>query len=181
MSAVKAGVLGEDVLLGTDGMSYVATTEATVRMPDWFQTLNRDFQYQLTPIGQFAQAMLSRDIENNRFTIKAVKPNVKGSWQATDIRHALCANAHRTAPHHISVEQAKPENEKGSIFIRRSIGNPSRWTSITTNIYNKDRLHTRSCIRCANKTNAASSWFIYLEHIIIEDAPLQVASMMPCP
>ena len=28
---------------------------AVVQMPDWFEALNRDFRYQLTAIGQFAQ------------------------------------------------------------------------------------------------------------------------------
>src|SRR5262249_23985656 len=39
--------------------------EAVVTLPDYFEALNRDFRYQLTVIGQFAQAIVAREIENN--------------------------------------------------------------------------------------------------------------------
>jgi hypothetical protein len=86
-----------------------AAGNATVTLPDWFEALNRDFRYQLTVIGQFAQAMVSSEIVNNSFTIKTDKPNVKVSWQVTGIRQDAWANAHR-----ISVEVDKPEKERGS-------------------------------------------------------------------
>ncbi len=39
-----------------------ATGSAIVTLPDYFETLNRDFRYQLTVLGQFAQAIVSREI-----------------------------------------------------------------------------------------------------------------------
>jgi hypothetical protein len=86
-----------------------AEGEAVVTLPEWFETLNRDFRYQLTAIGQFAQAMVSHEIADGRFSIKTDKPNVKVSWQVTGIRQDPWANAHR-----IPVEQVKPGNERGS-------------------------------------------------------------------
>ncbi|MET0554740.1 MAG: hypothetical protein ABW221_16990, partial [Vicinamibacteria bacterium] len=44
--------------------------DATVTLPDWFEALNRDFRYQLTAIGQFAQVMVSAKIADNRFSIR---------------------------------------------------------------------------------------------------------------
>jgi hypothetical protein len=79
-----------------------------VDLPEWFETLNRDFRYQLTVIGQFAQAIVSSEIANSRFSIKTDKPNVKVSWQVTGIRQEAWANAHR-----IPVEADKPEVERG--------------------------------------------------------------------
>ena len=35
-----------------------ANGDATVILPDYFEALNRDFLYQLTVIGQFAQAIV---------------------------------------------------------------------------------------------------------------------------
>jgi hypothetical protein len=32
---------------------------ATVQLPEWFSVLNKDFRYQLTVIGQFAQAIVA--------------------------------------------------------------------------------------------------------------------------
>jgi hypothetical protein len=85
-----------------------ASGVATVTLPEWFEALNRDFRYQLTVIGQFAQAMVEKELANHSFTIHTDKPNVKVSWQVTGIRQDAYANAHR-----IPVEQAKPESERG--------------------------------------------------------------------
>jgi hypothetical protein len=38
-----------------------------VELPAWFEALTRDFRYQLTPVGQFAQVMVASEIENGRF------------------------------------------------------------------------------------------------------------------
>jgi len=68
---------------------------AVVKMPDWFEALNRDFRYQLTVIGQFAQAIVASKIANGQFAIKTDKPGVEVSWQVTGIRQDAWANAHR--------------------------------------------------------------------------------------
>jgi hypothetical protein len=81
---------------------------ATIELPDWFEALNRDFRYQLTVIGQFAQAIVVKEVEDHRFTIKTNKPGVKVSWQVTGIRQDAYANAHR-----IPVEEVKPPQEQG--------------------------------------------------------------------
>jgi hypothetical protein len=52
---------------------------AVVQLPEWFETLNRDFRYQLTVIGQFAQAIVASEVSKHQFTIKTDKPNVKVS------------------------------------------------------------------------------------------------------
>jgi len=82
---------------------------ATVALPDWFEALNRDFRYQLTVIGQFAQAIVAREIEDNSFVIRTDRGNVKVSWQVTGIRHDRWAEAHR-----IPVEEDKPDDERGT-------------------------------------------------------------------
>jgi hypothetical protein len=68
---------------------------AVVRLPRWFQALNRSFRYQLTPIGSFAQAIVWKKVAGNRFTIRTSKPRVEVSWQVTGVRHDAWANAHR--------------------------------------------------------------------------------------
>ncbi|MGB7923357.1 MAG: hypothetical protein WCF57_08940 [Pyrinomonadaceae bacterium] len=85
-----------------------ANGEIVVTLPRYFQSLNREFRYQLTVIGEFAQAIIAREIKGNRFTIKTDKPNVKVSWQVTGIRKDAWAEAHR-----IPVEEDKPEREQG--------------------------------------------------------------------
>jgi hypothetical protein len=78
----------------------VVTTDrkgfATVKLPAWFQALNRNFRYQLTVMGRsFAQAIVWKEISHNQFTIKTNAPTVKLSWQVTGIRKDPYANAHR--------------------------------------------------------------------------------------
>ncbi len=84
-----------------------ATGFARVTMPEYFEALNRDFRYQLTVIGQFAQAIIGSKIAGNEFTIRTDKPGVEVSWQVTGIRQDAWANAHR-----IPVEEEKPEKER---------------------------------------------------------------------
>jgi|HubBroStandDraft_1064217.scaffolds.fasta_scaffold00246_4 hypothetical protein len=93
---------------------------AEVLLPDYFEALNRDFRYQLTVIGQFAQAIVLRKIGNNRFTIKTSKPGVEVSWQVTGIRHDAYADAHR-----IQVEVEKPPQEQGRYLHPELFGAPA--------------------------------------------------------
>jgi hypothetical protein len=77
-------------------------------MPAWFEALNTDFRYQLTAIGQPAQAWIASEISNGSLTIKTSKPGVKVSWQVTGIRQDAWANAHR-----IQVEVDKAQTDQG--------------------------------------------------------------------
>jgi len=75
-----------------------ASGEAIVTLPDYFEALNKDFRYQLTVIGVFAQAIVAKEVAGNQFTIKTNQPNVKVSWQVTGVRQDAWANAHRIVP-----------------------------------------------------------------------------------
>jgi trimeric autotransporter adhesin len=92
---------------------------AVVELPDWFEAMNRDFRYQLTTIGQPAQAWISSKITNHAFTINTDKPNVEISWQVTGIRRDAYANAHR-----IPVEVVKPDRERGHYVHPELYGAP---------------------------------------------------------
>ncbi len=92
---------------------------ATVTLPNWFETLNRDFHYQLTVIGQFAQAIVATEISGNQFSICTDKPNVKVSWQVTGTRQDAFANAHR-----IQVEVEKAPADRGRYLYPELVGAP---------------------------------------------------------
>lgn len=77
----------------TDSKGY-----ATVTLPAYFDALNKDFRYQLTCIGTFAQAIVKNEISGNRFMIQTSEPNVKVSWMVTGVRHDKYAEAHRVVP-----------------------------------------------------------------------------------
>jgi hypothetical protein len=96
-----------DGTVTTDSLGH-----ATVQLPGWFQVLNSDFRYQLTVIGQFAQAIVAREIENNQFEIRTSAPGVKVSWQVTGVRQDAYAKAHP-----LVVEQEKLTRMRG-FYIR---------------------------------------------------------------
>lgn len=98
----------EQMNLYTGNVITDAHGEATVRLPDWFEALNTDFRYQLTVIGQFAQPIIARKVENHQFQIRTNAPNVEVSWQITGVRHDAYAKAHPLQP-----EIEKPERERG--------------------------------------------------------------------
>ena len=85
-----------------------ANGDAVITLPEWFEALNKDFRYQLTVIGTFAQAIVASEVKDNRFSIKSNAPNVKVSWQVTGIRQDAWANKHR-----IPTEENKSDKERG--------------------------------------------------------------------
>jgi hypothetical protein len=102
----------------------VVTTDArgfaTVTMPHWFDALNRDFRYQLTVVGHsFARAIVWRELEGNRFTVRTNEPRTKVSWQVTGVRHDAYADAHR-----IPVEQSKVGADRGRYLHPELYGQP---------------------------------------------------------
>ena len=96
-----------------------ANRQASIELPAYFQALNRDFRYQLTVIGQFAQAIVDKKVENNRFSILTDKPNVEVSWQVTGIRQDPFANENR-----IQVEVEKTGEERGLYLHPQVYGQP---------------------------------------------------------
>ena len=96
-----------------------ANGDAVIEMPAYFEALNRDFRYQLTVIGTFAQAMVAEKIRGNRFRVKTNAPNVEVSWQVTGVRQDAYANKHR-----IPVEAEKIEKERGFYLHPEAFNQP---------------------------------------------------------
>jgi hypothetical protein len=92
---------------------------ATVQLPEWFEALNTDFRYQLTVIGQFAQAIVNGKVANHQFSIRTDKPNVEVSWQITGVRQDAYAKANP-----LVVEQEKDARERGYYIHPELYGAP---------------------------------------------------------
>jgi hypothetical protein len=93
---------------------------ATIQLPEWFGVENIDFRYQLTVVGgRFAQAIISKEIENNQFTISTNAPSVKVSWQVTAKRNDAYMRAHP-----FQVEEDKPEGKRGFYNHPELFGQP---------------------------------------------------------
>ena len=95
-----------------------AAGRASVTMPAWFEALNRDVRYQLTPVGAAMPDLhVSHELRDAAFAIAGAKPNGRVSWQLTGIRHDAWAEANR-----IAVELDKPEAERGRYLHPREHG-----------------------------------------------------------
>jgi hypothetical protein len=88
-----------------DGLSILDEDgEAVVELPEWFEALNTDFRYQLTPIGAPAPNLhVAQKITNNSFKIAGGAPEMEVSWQVTGVRKDVLARADQ-----VPVEGEKP-------------------------------------------------------------------------
>lgn len=104
-----------------DGVAQLdGNGEATIELPEWFETLNRDFRYLLTPIGQPAPGLyIGQKISQNRFRIAGGQPGMEVSWQVTGIRQDPWAKQNR-----IPVEEDKPARERGYYLYPELYGQP---------------------------------------------------------
>jgi hypothetical protein len=92
--------------------------EAWVDLPDYFGALNRDFRYQLTPIGGPGPNLyIASEVQNNRFQIAGGSPGLRVSWQITGIRQDAYAVANP-----ILVEVEKPVEERGTFLHPEALG-----------------------------------------------------------
>ena len=97
-----------------------ARGEVWVDLPHWFEALNSDFRYQLTPIGGAAPNLhIAEEIAENRFKIAGGRAKLKVSWQVTGKRNDAYAKAHP-----MQVEVEKEEGEKGTYLHPVEHGEP---------------------------------------------------------
>jgi hypothetical protein len=97
-----------------------ASGKATVQLPDYFEAINKDFRYQLTVIGSFAQAIISKEVSNNRFEIATNVPNVKVSWEVKGVRNDARMQKHPF----IAVEDKTPA-QRGKYWDAESHNQPA--------------------------------------------------------
>ena len=98
-----------------------STGKAMVQLPEWFEALNRDYRYQLTPIGAPAPNLhIAQEVANHQFSIGGGSAGLKVSWQITGIRQDAWANAHR-----IPVEVNKRAAERGHYIHPELFGAPA--------------------------------------------------------
>jgi hypothetical protein len=93
---------------------------ATIPVPEWFELLNSDFRYQLTPIGNPGPDLfISRELEDQQFELAGGTPGLKVSWQITGIRRDAWAKANPMA-----VEEAKSAANQGQYLHPEAHGQP---------------------------------------------------------
>ena len=86
-----------------------ASGRATVRLPRYFNALNRDFSYQLTALDAAAPGLhVARRITRNSFAIAGGAPGQEVCWQVCGARQDAWAKAHP-----LRVDRAKRRKDRG--------------------------------------------------------------------
>jgi hypothetical protein len=118
---MHAAVESNEVLNSYSGNVVTdASGKATISLPEYFEAINKDFRYQLTVVGgTFAQAMVSKEISNNKFEIATNQPNVKVSWEVKGVR-----NDARMKMNPFTAVQDKPAAQKGKYLDPKSHNQP---------------------------------------------------------
>jgi hypothetical protein len=104
-----------------DGVAVLnAKGEAAVKLPNWFEALNQDFRYQLTPLGGPAPDLhVAKEVRDKQFKIAGGKPGMKVSWQVTGVRRDAFAKKYR-----MPVEETKAKAEQGLYAHPEAHGKP---------------------------------------------------------
>jgi hypothetical protein len=91
-----AAIESSEVLnLYSGNVALDASGEAVVKLPDWFEIINKDFRYQLTSIGAPGRDLyIAEEVSGGRFKIAGGKPGGKVSWQVSGVRNDAWEKAH---------------------------------------------------------------------------------------
>jgi hypothetical protein len=95
------------------------TGQAWVQLPDYFESINRDFHYQLTPIGKPALLYIAEEVRENRFLIAGGEAGMKVSWTVTGVRDDPFVQAYPLAD-----VQDKPAEAQGLYLQPELYGQP---------------------------------------------------------
>ena len=120
MFLVHTSVESPDMKDLYDGVvTLEADGSAVVTLPGYFESLNKDFRYQLTCMGGWAPVYIAEEVSEHHFKIAGGKAGMKVSWMLTGVRHDAWANANRA-----KVEIEKSADEKGKYLNPEAFGMP---------------------------------------------------------
>ena len=93
-------------------------------MPDWFDAINTDIRYQLTPIGAPGPNLyIAEKLKNNQFKIAGGIPGSEVSLMISGVRNDPFAKEHKTV-----TEEDKPTDERGLYLHPELYGQPQeKW------------------------------------------------------
>ena len=102
-------------------VSFDSNGEVEVTMPDYFDAINANFSYQLTPIGGFAQLFIKEKLSNGKFVIAGGQAGMEVSWTVYAERNDPYMQQH---PESKQVEVEKEEWNQGK-YLQPDLYNKS--------------------------------------------------------
>lgn len=98
-----------------------ANGEATVTLPHYFEDINKNYSYHLTPIGGFAQLYIKEKISNGQFKVAGGNANMEVSWMVMAERNDELLQQN---PHMRAVELQKGKRHQGKYLMPYLYGQP---------------------------------------------------------
>lgn len=92
----------------------------SVQLPEYFEAINRDPQYQLTPIGAPALLYIAQEVKDNRFMIAGGRPGMRVCWTVTGTR-----NDRFVQRYGVGTEVMKPAAARGRFLHPELYGQPA--------------------------------------------------------
>jgi hypothetical protein len=117
-----------NVVLNQDG-------EAVVDLPNYFESININYSYILTPIGAPANLYIKNKIENGRFEIAGGKSNMEVSWTVYAERNDAYVKANPS-----STEVEVQKRQSGTYIAPELFGQPKEKSMFGFNIKNQETL-----------------------------------------
>nr|WP_294860254.1 hypothetical protein [uncultured Fluviicola sp.] len=96
--------------------------KAVVQLPDWFDAVNKNASYQLTPIGGYAPIFIAEKIKDGRFVIAGGAQGMEVSWAVYAERNDPYLQQH---PEARQVEELKSDREAGKYLRPDLYGKPA--------------------------------------------------------
>lgn len=115
--------------------------EAFIQLPDYYDLINIEPSYQLTPIGAYAPVYIKDELSKGSFSIAGAEPGMKVSWTLTSVRNDPYL---QKFPEKREVVIDKTERTKGKYFMPHLYG-ASKDKKITTSPekQKKQKLNTK--------------------------------------
>ena len=93
-----------DMLNIYKGRAKTIGGKCIIKLPDYFEALNKDIEYQLTAIKSFARLTINKEIKENKFEVTSDE-DCEFSWTVMGVRKDVYAEAH---PIIVEVEKELP-------------------------------------------------------------------------
>jgi hypothetical protein len=106
-----------NIYMGT--VTLDSAGQATVKLPDWFEILNKDFTYHLTQLSAGGQPYIGAKIKNGQFQIAGGQPGQEVSWLVSGVRQDAWAKANP-----LEVEKPKSGVEADTYLHPELYGQP---------------------------------------------------------
>ena len=162
---MHAAIESNEVLNSYSGtVTTNANGKVMVNLPDYFEAINKDFRYQLTVMGTFAQAIISKEVSDNKFEISTNQPNVKVSWEVKGVRN----DAHMRKFPFVAVEE-KSAAQKGHYIDPAAYNQPENKRVAYSNVAGSSLEDVKPvAAKAANPANLSGG--------SLQDAPIEKVS-----